>query len=341
MQANSLSIIRIEGQDTQRAFASARWDWRRLTPWGQELLLTAYGRADIYHTDDADSTVVPIYRGVDGWHSRAIGALAADIKWPFVGPLFGGVQRLVPRVQLVLTPSTANLDIPNEDARAIDLEDSNLFALNRFPGYDRWEDASRITYGLDWSFERPNLSISSTVGQSYRFDKVNDIFPEGTGLTDRVSDIVGRTRIRYGRFVDLTHRYRVDKQNFAVRRNELDLTIGSDQTYAQIGYLRFNRNIDPTIEDLRDKEEVRLAARVLFNRYWSIFGTTVIDLTDKSEDPLSLADGYEPVRHRVGIEYEDDCLELGLTWRRDYEQIGAFRKGSTFALHLALKGLGR
>src|SRR5206468_6252 len=39
LQANSLSIIRIEGQDTQRAFASAKWDLRRLTPWGQELVL--------------------------------------------------------------------------------------------------------------------------------------------------------------------------------------------------------------------------------------------------------------------------------------------------------------
>src|SRR5205085_1062303 len=90
VEANSLSIIRLEGQDTQRAFASARWDLRRLTPWGQELLLTAYGRGDVYHTDDAASTPVPIYRGTDGWHTRAIGALAADIKWPFVGPLFGG-----------------------------------------------------------------------------------------------------------------------------------------------------------------------------------------------------------------------------------------------------------
>ena len=34
LQANSLNILRIEGQDTQRAFASARWDLRRLTPLG-------------------------------------------------------------------------------------------------------------------------------------------------------------------------------------------------------------------------------------------------------------------------------------------------------------------
>ena len=55
---------------------------------------------------------------------------------------------------------------------------------------------------------------------------------------------------------------RLDKDNLAVRRNELDLTVGTDLTYAQIGYLRLNRDITPTIEDLRDKEELRLAGRV-------------------------------------------------------------------------------
>jgi LPS-assembly protein len=341
IEGNSLDILRVQGQDTQRAFASAEWDLRRLTPWGQEVTLTAYARGDVYHTDDASSTAVPIYSGTDGWHARAIGALAADVQWPFVGPLFGGIQRLVPRVQLVLTPPTPNIDIPNEDARSIDLEDSNLFALNRFPGYDRWEDASRITYGADWSLNRPNLSIETTIGQSYRLVDRPGIFPQGTGLTDRWSDIVGRTSIRYGRLLELTHRFRVDKDNFAVRRNEIDFTIGTTQTYAQIGYLKLNRDVDPAIEDLRDAEEVRVAGRVLFARYWSIFGAAVVDLTGKNEDPLSVSDGWQPVRDRLGIQYEDECLALGLTWKRDYERIGTFRAGNTFGIHLALKGIGR
>ena len=340
LQANSLSILRIEGQDTQRAFASARWDLRRLTSWGHELLLTGYARGDVYHTSNSESTDVLIYRDTDGWHARGIAALAADARWPLIGAAFGGVQRLTPRVQVVLTPPTPNVAIPNEDARAIDLEDSNLFALNRFPGYDRWEDGSRVTYGVDWTLDRPNLSIMTTIGQSYRITR-RQIFPEGTGLTDRLSDIVGRTRVRYGRFIDLTHRFRVDKDNLGIRRNEVDLTVGTDQTYAQIGYLRLDRNIDPLIEDLRDKEEVRLAGRVQFQRYWSLFGATVIDLTGQEEDPLTVSDGFTPVRHRLGIAYEDECLELGLSWRRDYERIGTFRKGSTFGLRLALKGFGR
>src|SRR5205085_9042357 len=32
LQGNSLSILRLDGQDTQRAFASGRWDLRTLTP---------------------------------------------------------------------------------------------------------------------------------------------------------------------------------------------------------------------------------------------------------------------------------------------------------------------
>ena len=340
-QANSLAILRIEGQDTQRAFASARWDLRKLTRMGQELTLTAYARGDAYHSKDSAETAVDIYRGKDGWQFRGIAALAADFKWPLVGGLWGGTQRLTPRIQLVLTPPTENLDIPNEDARAVDLEDSNLFALNRFPGYDRWEDGSRVTYGLEWNFDRPKWSISTVIGQSYRLTREPSIFPDGTGLTDRFSDIVGRTRVRFGRLVDITHRYRVDKDSFGIRRNEVDLTVGSVLTYAQIGYLRLNRDISTAIEDLRDKEELRLAGRWQIHRYWSVFGSTVLDLSDKAEDPLNLADGFEPVRHRIGFSYEDECLELGVAWKRDYERIGEFRKGSTFSINFSLKGIGR
>ena len=341
LQANSLAILRLEGQDTQRAFAGARWDLRRITSFGQELNLTAYGRADVYHTNDSAATSVAIDRGMDGWHFRGIGALAADLRWPLIGPALGGLQRFTPRLQVVVNAPTKNLEIPNEDARSVDLEDSNLFALNRFPGYDRWEEGSRVTYGAEWALDRPNWAVQAVIGQSYRLTRSPSIFPDGTGLTDRFSDIVGKTRIRFGRLVDLTHRYRLDKDNLAVRRNEVDLTVGTTQTYIQIGYLRLNRDITTTIEDLRDKEELRLAGRWKFTRYWSLFGATYIDLTNDKEDPVSLADGFQPVRQRLGISYDDDCLELGLSWKRDYERIGTFRKGSTFSLHVALKGLGR
>jgi LPS-assembly protein len=341
VQANSLAILRTGGQDTRRAFVAARWDRRSITGMGQELILTAYGRGDIYHSSDNALTDTLIYRGESGWQARGIGALAAELRWPLVGPFMSGTQRLTPRLQVVASPPTRNLDIPNEDARAVDLEDSNLFALNRFPGHDRWEDGARVTYGVDWGFDLPGITARTTLGQSYRLSQKPSILPHGTGLSDRFSDYVGRTTLKFGHRLSLVHRFRLDKDDLELRRNEIDAVVGGHQTYATIGYLRLNRDIDPQIEDLRDREEIRLGGRVKFARYWSVFGSTIVDLTDAEEDPLSGADGYEPVRHRLGISYDDDCIEIGVTWRRDYDTTGDIRRGNTFLFRVALKNLGR
>ncbi len=341
LQANSLFIGRTNGQDTQRAFASAKWDLRTITGLGQDINVSVFGRGDVYHSDENADTITSIYQGEEGWRARGIFAAAVDVRWPFVGAIFGGTQILTPRVQIVAAPITSsNLLVPNEDSRAVDLEDSNLFALNRFPGYDRFEDSYRITYGADWAFKGTDVTIDANIGQSYRLTKRATIFPFGTGLSEKSSDVVGRTEVRYKNLIKFTHRYRLDKDNVGIRRNEVDATIGSRGTYFQAGYLRLNRNIGPALEDLADREEVRVGGRAKIARYWSVFGSAIVDLTDRREDPSALSDGFEPIRHRLGISYDDDCLSVALTWRRDYRDTGDARLGNSFLFRLAFRNLG-
>ena len=340
LQFNSLAITRTAGQDTQRAFASAQWDLRRITPLGQEITLTALARGDVYHSDENALSPTVSYRGNPGWQTRGVATMALDVKWPLVGGFLGGTQVLTPRFQIVASPTLRNLAVPNEDARAIDLEDSNLFALNRFPGYDRIEDGVRFTYGIDWQFERPGWRINSTIGQSYRLTNLPTLLPDGTGLSSRTSDIVGRTEVRFRDVVKFTHRFRVDKDDFAIRRNEFDAAVGTQRTYLEVGYLRLNRDISGGIEDLKDREELRLAGRVGFARYWSIFGSGVFDLTGHSDDPALNNSGFQPIRTRLGVAYQDDCLEFDLTWRRDYVATGDARRGNTFQIHIAVRNLG-
>lgn len=340
MQVNSLAITRDQGQDTQRAFARMQWDLRRVTPFGQEVTLTTLLRGDAYHSDENLTTQTALYRGIEGWQARGVAIAALDVKWPFVGSIFGGSQVLTPRLQFVASPDIRNLAIPNEDARAIDLEDSNLFALNRFPGYDRVEDGVRMTYGADWQFELPGWRFNATIGQSYRLSDKPTLFPDGTGLTEKFSDFVGRTELRFRDFVKFTHRFRIDKDDLSVRRNEIDATVGNDRTYAEVGYLRLNRDIDVGFEDLQDREEVRAAGRVAFARYWSVFGSAVVNLTNAKEAPTAATDGFEPLRTRLGVAYADDCLEVGLTWRRDYISVADAKRGSSFRLHFSLRNLG-
>ena len=340
LQANTLAITRSSGQDTRRAFTRAQWDLRRITPWGQEVTLTAMVRGDVYHSDDNALNLTESYRGTAGWQARGVALGAIDVKWPLIGNFLGGTQTVTPRVQLVAAPDIRNLSIPNEDARAIDLEDSNLFALNRFPGYDRVEDGARVTYGADWQINFPGLRIHTTVGQSYRLTDKPTLFPDGTGLTEQFSDFVGRTEVRYRDFLKVTHRFRLDKDNLAIRRAEIDATVGSDTTYLEVGYLRLNRDIDLASEDLQDREEVRAAGRFAFARHWSVFGSAVVNLTDRNEDPTFISDGFEPLRTRLGIAYTDDCLELGFAWRRDYIQLADAQSGNSFRLYFNLRNLG-
>ena len=66
----------------------------------------------------------------------------------------------------------------------------------------------------------------------------------------------------------------------------------------------------------------------------------MFNLTDRKEDPTQTSDGFDPVRTRLGVAYQDDCLELGLTWRRDYTDAGDARRVDTFQIYFSLRNLG-
>ena len=339
MRLNSVALTRTDGEDMQRGTAELNWTLSRYTPMGQRISLQGLLRGDTYHMLDQQGLALIDARTDNGWQGRFISAAALDVAWPFAGPAFGGTQTLTPRVQFVASPSVRNLVISNEDSRAIDLDEHNLFDINRFTGFDRWETGSRLVYGVQWTLDRPLWRLESEVGQSYRMSHGAPIFPDGTGLSSRTSDIVGRSTLRYSNFLDITHRFRLDKDQLKLRRNEIDVTVGGQRTYAQIGYVKLNRDIN--FVELDDREELRAGGRLALARYWSLFGSVIVDLTSRAEDPANMSDGFEPIRHRLGLAYADECFEFSVSWRRNYTSDRDFRAGNTFTLTIGLKTLGR
>ena len=107
-----------------------------------------------------------------------------------------------------------------------------------------------------------------------------------------------------------------------------------------LGYSRLNRDITLLGEDLQDREEARVGGRVAVAKNWSIFGSAIVDLTSKADDPLSTSDGFDPIRHRLGVAYDDDCLSIAFTWRRDYIDTGDARRGNSFSFRVAFRNLG-
>jgi LPS-assembly protein len=337
--ANILNLVRTGGQSIQRGLAFGRWDRSVVNSVGLRVTGTAMLRTDLYNVIDPQRATLPEYAGERGIQGRVVPLAGLDFEWPFTGPALGGNQTITPRFQIVGAPASLNGSIPNEDSRAIELEDISLFDLNRFPGFDRVESGSRITYGVEYALDRPGWALRSQVGQSLRIAGRGNDFPAGTGLSDTVSDFTGRTNLKIGSFVEITHRFRLDRETLAVRRNEIDLALGTRRSYLTVNYLKLNRNI--MLEDLEDRTELRVGGRIAFARFWSAFGSGIIDLTRKAENPNATGDGFGPIRHRVGIEYEDECFRIGVSWRRDYVSDRDFRAGNAYLITLAFKTLGR
>jgi LPS-assembly protein len=337
--ANSLLLSRTNGQDMFRALSWGRWDRSLFTPMGQRISFTGLVRGDLYDVRNSALATFPDYAGRDGWRGRGAALAAVDVSWPLIGPAFGGEQVISPRIQLVAAPRIINAGFPNEDARAFELEDVSLFDLNRTPGLDRIESGSRLTYGAEYTLDRPGWQLRAEIGQSLRLSGDGNEFADGTGFRGRVSDVVGRTSLKYGRLVELTHRFRLDKDNFAVRRNEIDLTVGGRRSFVSLAYIRLNRNV--TLEDLEDRQELRIAGRLAIARYWALFGNAIVDLTTRNDNPLSNGDGFRGIRHRVGLQYEDECFRFGIGWRRDYVGDRDFRPGNNFQISIAFKTLGQ
>ena len=47
-----------------------------------------------------------------------------------------------------------------------------------------------------------------------------------------------------------------------------------------------------------------------FANYWSVFGSGVFNLTDREEDPTLSSDGFQPIRTRLGLAYQDVAIAI-------------------------------
>ena len=61
---------------------------------------------------------------------------------------------------------------------------------------------------------------SAFLGQSYRLDNDN-AFAKGSGLEDDLSDVVGRIRLVPQEDIDVSYRFRINKDDLTAERHEL------------------------------------------------------------------------------------------------------------------------
>ena len=156
--------------DYTRASGQVSWQRSYIDPIGEVWKPFAFARLDgeatelnetgsiTYASSVGSSTVAnssqaAFFSGHDqGAFARAMAGVGLEYQYPFVLTSPWGTQTITPIGQLIVRPSEVIPAIqPDEDSQSLVFDETNLFAWNKFSGYDRVEGGTRFNYGLQYT----------------------------------------------------------------------------------------------------------------------------------------------------------------------------------------------
>ncbi len=325
LDLNAMILNRNDGADSRRVSMDLGWDTEAITSTGEVYSFFANLRGDVYHTDNVvlDSGQVSTPKTV----ARALPTLGAEWRWPLVRS--GGTTRQVvePIVQLIYAPNTGDRDdIPDEDSLSFEFDTSNLFDASRFAGLDRWEGGSRANVGLRASiYGEDGGSASVEFGQTYRL-RENNTFDNVSGLRDQESDYVGRISVNPSDNFSIDHRFRLDKDDFTFRRNEVDATGRWGRLSGTLGYAFFDQSLSAA---LGEREEFIGTAAYRLTDYWTVNAATRRDI-----------EGSQTLSNSVSLGYADECLSVGLGFSQSFTRDRDIEPANSLIFSIVLKHLG-
>ncbi len=234
-----------------------------------------------------------------------------------------------PTVALTATTNVDNdSDIPNEDSQDVQIDSNNLFEADRFPGVDRVEDRSHVTYGARTGIYKADGSEAELfLGQSYRLVDDNP-FPEGSGLSDSGSDYVGHFIAKFQDSLSLHYRFQLASENFQSELHEIDASAQLGAVDLASSYL-YARGLEGT--DLNEnREQLYGAIGYKFADDWKISTSARYDLGEA--EGLRSAD--------LGLDYIGQCLSLSAIARKNYTDEETGDNGTEVLVRVGFKNLG-
>ncbi len=233
--------------------------------------------------------------------------------------------------------------LPNNDAQSLVFDASNLFAHDKFSGFDREEGGTRLNLGLHYNGSFDNgASLDATFGQSLHLAGTNpyattDLAGVGgtvaglssglSGLASDRSDYVAGAAMDTGLGPRLNASGRFDNADFSINRGEIEATAALGPVSASMAYLYLKHN--PYNPALSSASVVRGAGSVNLTENWRAFGSVIYDIKNTTIAGDSL-----------GLAFDNDCLTFSIAFnetRAGYTDIAPSR-WLTFRLQLRTLG---
>jgi LPS-assembly protein len=297
------------------------------TEHGDVVTLSGTLETDGYYVNDSfDPTTGKAFTGTTG---RAHPQVAAQWRYPMVKQVDTISYLIEPIADVVVGPNGDNpRKIPNEDAQAFEFDDTNLFSLRRYAGFDRVASGQRVDYGMTGAvYGLAGGSSSAFIGQSARTHGDSSFSPN-SGLQDRVSDLVGRITVNPRKYVDLSYRFRLDHNNFTSNRDEIAASFSpAPRSSIGVGYIHFAKPV--TDVSTTRTEQVASTAFVAINDYWTGYASYAYDLV-RQESRIG----------RIGAVYRDECFAILLSLDETFQADRDIAKGVSFLVRFGFKYLG-
>ncbi len=326
---NLLGLSRNVGPNSRRLSMKTGWELpRMITPGGQVFVVGAVLQTDLYWIQNVPNPLAPgsKFSGVTG---RAFPQAYAEWRYPLVRELGNVRHTLEPRVAVIAGPNFGNsFRIPNEDSRDVELDDTNLFNLNRFNGLDRVERGTRIVYGINNAFYGNRGGRTEIfLGNSYRLTQRHD-FPSESGIDQQLSDLVGRVVMEPADYLRLLYRFRISTSNLVAKRHEVAVTAALKPFRFTGGYFFFAANENNAEFGSREEFTGSILARI--NKFWSVKANTRYDLTAKG-GPLSWG---------LGVLFKNECCTVDFQYSRNFTNDRDANADNRFFLRVVFKHLG-
>jgi len=315
-----------EGQDVDRIVLNGVWDRRFISDVGFLLDVNASARGDLYHINDNEISVEDSSQTKTRFFPQA----TFKASYPLMKSYEQSQVTVEPVVSLTLAPNLDVVDsIPNEDSQDVQIDASNLFEANRFPGYDRIEDQSHVTYGMRTGIYGYSGSYANVfLGQSHRIEEDDNPFPYGSGLSEQDSDIVGQISGSYDNKYDLDYRFQLRNDNLASQRHEVTGNMDLRRFSLGANYL-FAKALEGTV---LDESREQLSAGMSY--YWAPDWRSRIGATQDLGDSPGLREAY------IGLDYMGECMSWSLTGERNLTDDNTGESSTEIMFTLGLKNLG-
>jgi LPS-assembly protein len=323
--------------DYARASAEINWRTQYIDPWGQVFIPFASLRGDgaamnISNQPGVSNFIAP----GDTEVTRAMPTIGLEYRYPFIGVQSWGTQTIQPIAQLIVRPNETQIGkFPNEDAQSLIFDDTNLFKVDKFSGWDREEGGTRTNYGLEYTaqFNRGG-TLNVLFGESYQIAGLNsfavqDLTNTGldSGLDKRLSDYVGRIAFQPNQIYTFSTRFRLDQESFSLERLEVEMGANFDRWNASILYGDYAAQ--PLLGYLTRRDGILTSGAFKIDQNWVVNAGIRYDIQND-----------KPSQYRLGFGYIDDCFAATFQYYSNYAFAGSLTSSQTYLLQISLRTLG-